>query len=341
MNLWINPNINATRITVSVVGMGVMGTYYSRIYKEMPNVKLVGMADTNINTAKDAAHQFGIPVYTDYRIMLEKERPNVVSVTTPASFHEEISIAALQSGAHVIVEKPMATTLKGAAGMIATARQLNRQLMVAHIERFSPVVQKLRSELQKYDACEIEKIISRRLGPFPERVQDVGVVLDTAIHDIDLIFFLTRQLPHEVVAEVKYELLKSHEDTLTAKLHFKKRFTADLDVNWINIKKKRETIIHGSFGIFHADHIAQKFTWYPSDKESVVFSTPYNNPLEIELKSFIHAINNERAVPVDPKESFLALYLALALFESAKTATPQKINFNADALINKLSGFAD
>lgn len=314
-----------------------MGTHHARIYKKMSNVALVGLGENDPVRAKDASQKFGMPVYSDYRFMLEKERPNVVSVTVSASLHEEITITALQSGAHVIVEKPIATTLKAAARMIATARQFKRRLLVGHIERFNPVIRKLKTELQLYDLGEVRKTISRRLGLFPARVQDVGVVLDTAIHDLDLIFFLTNQIPIEVYANTKHQLLNEHEDTLVANLYFEKGFTSFLDVNWTNVTKVREIIIQGNFGVFHADCITQKLVYYPKGKKLKELSVPYNNPLETELQSFINILNDENGIMIDPKDSFSALYLALALLESGKTASPKKIDFNADELINKLS----
>lgn len=305
-----------------------MGSHHARIYKKMTNLKLVGLGEKNEDAARAATQKFEVPVYSDYRILLEKERPQVVSVATPASLHEEITIAALRAGAHVIVEKPIAITLVGAARMIATAGQVNRKLMVGHIERFSPIVQKLKLELNCYDIGEIHKIISRRFAPCPARIQDVGLVLDTAIHDLDLIFFLTQQMPSEIYADVKYQLHHSHEDTLLATLNYEKGFSSILDINWINTKKTRETIIQGDFGIFHADNITQKLIFYPRGKKAVTYLIRRSDPLELELQFFIGALQEEKLITIDPIESFSALYLALKLLESGKTAMPQKVDSN-------------
>jgi UDP-N-acetylglucosamine 3-dehydrogenase len=305
-----------------------MGSHHARIYKKMRNLKLVGLGEKNEDTARAATQKFEVPVYSDYRTMLEKERPQVVSVATPASQHEEITIAALQAGAHVIVEKPIAITLEGAARMIATARQVNRKLMVGHIERFSPIMQKLKVELNYFNLGSIHKIISRRFAPYPARIQDVGLVLDTAIHDLDLIFFLTQQLPAEISADVKYQLHHAHEDTLLASLDYEKGFSCILDINWINARKTRETIIQGDFGIFHADNITQNLTFYPRGKGAVEYSIRHSDPLELELQFFIDSLKEGKVITIDPIESFSALYLALKLLESGKTGMSQKIDAN-------------
>lgn len=325
-------------ITVAVIGVGIMGSHHARIYKKMTTLKLVGLGEKNGDAARAATQKFEVPVYSDYRTLLEKERPQVVSVTTPASQHEEITVAALRAGAHVIVEKPIAITMEGAARMIATARQVNRKLMVGHIERFSPIVQKLKLELNCYDTGEIRKIISRRFAPYPARIQDVGLILDTAIHDLDLIFFLTQQMPSEIYADVKYQLHHRYEDTLLASLDYEKGFSSILDINWINTKKTRETIIQGDFGIFHADNITQKLFFYPKGKNVVTYPIRHSDPLELELQFFIESLKEEKLITIDPIESLSALYLALKLIESGKTAMPQKVDPNILSRMEKWLG---
>jgi predicted dehydrogenase len=121
--------------------------------------------------------------------MLAVEQPEAVSIAVPTVLHEEVALAALESGAHILVEKPIAATLEEGRQIIAQARDLNRILMVGHIVRFNPAIQALKQKLLAGELGRIFQIVCRRVGPLPTRIRDIGVVIDLAPHDLDLMRF--------------------------------------------------------------------------------------------------------------------------------------------------------
>ncbi len=152
--------------------------------------------------------------------MIAEMKPEAVSVAVPTVLHEEVVLAALEGGAHVLVEKPIAASLEQGRNMINRARELGRQLMVGHIVRFNPAIQQLKQRLNAGELGRIFQIICRRVGPFPARIRDVGVVIDLAPHDVDLMRFLTGLEPLRVYAETEQRIHTEHEDLILGLLRF-------------------------------------------------------------------------------------------------------------------------
>uniref|UniRef100_UPI002ADDE5FD Gfo/Idh/MocA family oxidoreductase n=1 Tax=Thermoflexus sp. TaxID=1969742 RepID=UPI002ADDE5FD len=151
---------------VAVIGVGSVGAQHARIYSELPGVKLVAVADPDPERVGMVAVRYGASLYTDYRQMLEKERPDAVSVAVPTALHEQVGLDALEAGAHVLIEKPIADTLEGARRLIDRARELGRQLMVGHVVRFNPAMQALKRKLEAGELGRVFQIFCRRIGPF-------------------------------------------------------------------------------------------------------------------------------------------------------------------------------
>jgi UDP-N-acetylglucosamine 3-dehydrogenase len=322
-------------VTAAVIGVGVMGSHHARIYGEIAAVKLIGLAEIDPLKAKMVSENFGVFAYTDYQKMLEVLHPQVVSVCVPASQHEEVTIACLEAGAHVIVEKPIATTLEAAARMIVCARRLGRQLMVGHIERFNPIIQVLKNEIDGPRLGKLHQIICRRSAPFPSRVQDVGVVLDSAIHDLDVISFLGHQTPVQVFAEIDHHLHGQHEDTLFSILYYENNFKVLLDVNWLAPIRTREIMIYADHGLLHADTINQTLFFHGNEGITTLLPLPRYDPLKFELQSFLRTVEGETSLEISIQESFSALYLALAIFESGREHQMKHISLTTDSLMEK------
>jgi UDP-N-acetylglucosamine 3-dehydrogenase len=324
-------------ITVAVIGLGVMGSHHARIYGEIASAKLVGLAEIDPDRAKKASRDFGVFAYLDYREMLESVRPQVVSICVPAYLHEELTIACLEAGADVILEKPIATTLEAGARMIVCARRLGRQLMVGHIERFNPIIQILKKEIQGPRLGKLHQIVCRRSAPFPSRVKDVGIVLDTAIHDLDVISFLSGRMPMQVFAETDHYLHGEHEDTLLAVLYYKNNFRALLDVNWLTPIKTRAILVYAENGLLHADTVAQTLFFYGRDQSITLLPVSHHDPLRSELQSFLQAVEHKTLLEVPIQDSFSALYLAQAVLESGRDHQMKDISFTAEPLIENLT----
>jgi len=322
---------------VAVIGVGSMGVHHARIYSELPDVKLVAVADTDPQRAKAVAARYGARPYTDYRRMLEKERPDAVSVAVPTALHESVGLDALEAGAHVLIEKPIAATLEGARRLIDRARQLGRQLMVGHVVRFNPAIQALKRKLEAGELGRVFQIFCRRIGPFPTRIRDVGVVIDLAPHDLDVMRFLLGSEPTRIYAETEQRIHTEHEDLLWGVLRFPEGVVGVLELNWLTPVKVRETIVLGERGMFRVDDLNQDLYFYENGQaadlpwpalqtlrgvsEGCMIRYPIQRyePLKAELEAFIGALKDGRPVPVSGEDGLAALRLALALVESGKT----------------------
>lgn len=322
--------------SVAVIGVGSMGVHHARVYNELAEARLVAVADRNPGDAESAARQFNARAYTDYRKLLEVERPEAVSVAVPTAQHEEIAIAALEAGAHILVEKPIAATLEAGQRIIDCARRHKRLLMVGHILRFNPAIQHLKQKLDSGELGRVFQIVCRRIGPFPLRVQDVGVAIDLATHDLDLMRFLTGMDPLRVFAESEHRLVAEHDDLLLGLLRFPEGITGLLEINRLTPFRVREVLVLGERGLFHVDTLTQDMFFHehmpphetlplssatpkePQSKLPVSFPVPRNEPLKVEIRAFLQAVQGEIKVPVTGRDSLIALCLALTLLESGR-----------------------
>ena len=322
---------------VAVIGVGSMGSNHLRVYSELDDVELVAASDVSQELLDTVSDRFGIATYTDYRELFEKEKPDAVSITVPTTDHEEVATFALQSGAHVLVEKPIAATVEEGQRIIALAKQMKSQLMVGHIIRFNPAIQSLKKRLDNGDLGRIFQIFCRRIGPFPARIRDVGVVVDLAPHDVDIMRFLSGLDPIRVYAETEQQIHTEHEDLLFGLLRFPGGLTGALELNWLTPKKIRETMVIGEKGLFHVDDILQDLyfnenpqasgdLWSPikairgvSEGSMTRFELKRQEPLKAELEAFVQAVENGSPVPVSGEDGLEALRLSLALVESGKT----------------------
>ncbi len=325
-------------IAVGVIGVGAMGRNHARVYAELAGARLVGVADVDLRQAAQVAGHYGAAAYADYHDLLSNpHRPQAVSVAVPTALHEQVVSDALQAGVDVLVEKPIAATLEAAQRLIDQAQAVGRRLMVGHIARFNPAMQLLKQKLEAGELGRIFQIVCRRVGPFPARIRDVGVVVDLAPHDLDLMRFLTGASPLRVFAETEQRIHTEHEDLLLGLLRFPGGVTGSLEINWLTPAKVREVQVLGERGMFRVDDLTQDLFFYEnaqmtgdawqtmqvlrgvSEGQMVRFAFPRYEPLKGELEAFLHAIRADCAVPVPGEDGLEALRLALALVESGRT----------------------
>jgi predicted dehydrogenase len=321
---------------VAVIGVGSMGRNHARVYSELEEAELVAVSDANAKQAESIAEKFGVRAYTDFREMLEKEKPEAVSVAVPTVMHEEVATAALEAGAHVLIEKPIAATVEAGERLIAKAKGVGRKLMVGHIVRFNPAIQALKQKLAAGELGRIFQVFCRRAGPFPTRIQDVGVVVDLAPHDVDLMRFLTDADPIRVYAETEQRLHTNHEDLLWGVLRFADGITGSLEINWLTPTKVRETLVLGERGMFRVDDLTQDLYFYEnayakdvqwstlqtlkgvSEGSMTRYALARFEPLKAELQSFLKSIQDEKPVPVSGEDGLAALKISLALVASGQ-----------------------
>ena len=323
-------------IKTAVVGVGSMGQHHARIYDQLDKSKLVGISDLDFNRAKSIADRYDVPAYENYIDLLEKEKPDAVTIAVPTIKHEKVVTDALEAGAHVLVEKPISATIEEGQRLIKKAEDEKKQLMVGHIVRFNPATQLLKEKLQAGELGRIYQIVSRRVGPFPARIRDVGVIVDLAPHDLDLMRFITGKDPVRVFAETEKRIHTDHEDLLTGMLRFPDGIVGILEINWLTPTKVRETLVLGERGMFRVDDLTQDLYYFEnaqandelwrdlrvikgvSEGQMVRFAIQRQEPLKLELEAFLDALESGDDVPVSGEDGLAALKLALALVESGQ-----------------------
>lgn len=322
---------------VAVIGVGTMGRHHARVYSELPEADLVAISDSDSIRAESTANKFGIRSYTDHREMLEKEKPDAVSVVVPTAMHEKVGMDVLEAGVHLLIEKPISATIEEGTRLIEKARAMKKQLMIGHVVRFDPALQALKQKLDAGELGRIYQIFCRRAGPFPTRIQDVGVVIDLAPHDVDVMRFLTGSDPIRVHSETEQRIHTEHEDLLWASLRFPDGVIGGLEINWLTPTKVREVLVLGERGMFRADALTQDLYFYEnslvndvqwatlqtikgvSEGSMTRYAIPRFEPLKAELQSFLKALQDGKPVPISGEDGLAALKISLALVESGRT----------------------
>jgi predicted dehydrogenase len=266
--------------------------------------------------------------------MLEKEKPEAVSLCVPTALHHAVALRVMEMGSHILVEKPIAATLEEGRAIIARAKECQRVLMVGHIVRFNPAMQALKQKLQAGELGRVFQVFCRRAGPFPARIRDVGVVVDLAPHDVDIMRFLIGADPIRVFAETEQRIHTDHEDLLFGMLRFPEGVVGSLEINWLTPTKIREVLVLGECGMFRVDDLVQDLYFYEnaqagsdlpmslktlkgvSEGSMVRFALQRFEPLKAELQAFLKAVRGEAPVAVTGEDGLEALRLSLALVES-------------------------
>jgi len=284
---------------VGVIGVGSMGKNHVRIYNDLPSVNLVAVSDVNNEQLLSISKKYGVKGYSDYTEMIKNEKIDAVSIVVPTKYHRQVAIDVMSKGINVLLEKPIAANEKDALEIIDCAKKNNIKLMVGHIERFNPVILEVKRRLNELG--EIYKIDVKRIGPFPSRITDVGVVIDLSVHDLDVIRYLIDSNIKRINSEIQQRLHPTHEDSLTALLRYENGVLAILNVNYLSPVKIREISVFGKKGMFRADYLKQelyfyenksyaKDDWSVSEGEVTKIDVNKVEPLLVELKSFINSI---------------------------------------------------
>jgi UDP-N-acetylglucosamine 3-dehydrogenase len=322
---------NMKEVKVAVIGVGNMGRHHARVYSQLKNVKLVAVSDINENVGKEIASKYGCKFYKDYKEMLEKEKIDAVSIAVPTSLHKIVALDAINLGKHVLIEKPIADTVESAKEIIEAAKEKNVKLMIGHIERFNPAVKKLKELLENKKLGDIKTIIIKRVGLFPRQIKDANVVIDLAIHDIDICNYLLNRDPTAIYASAGKALINSREDYANI---FLKYGSVDvfIQVNWITPIKIRNLAVTGTKGYAELNYITQDLKIYKTIfskdetfEELVMLGHPKEvyiplekkEPLKEELESFISYILNDTC-PMPPKNALTALSIANKIMQSYK-----------------------
>jgi len=321
-------------LKTAVIGVGMMGRNHVRIYGLMDNTRLVAVADPSPKALESIGRIYNARVYTDYLQMLDREKPDLVSIAVPTRLHREVAVAAMQRGVHVFLEKPISGDVDEGQQIIDAAQQAGVKLAVGHIERFNPAVIELKKQLDAGQLGRIFQIHARRVGPFPPRIQDVGVVIDLATHELNLLEYLTGSHVDTVYAETESEIHATHEDLLTGILKFKDGTIGILDINWLTPTKIRELSLIGEKGMFLVNYLTQDLYFYENESANgnweglavmgvsegrlIRYNIKRKEPLLAELESFVDAILHDTPPLIGGEEALRAVLLAQKLIESGQ-----------------------
>jgi UDP-N-acetylglucosamine 3-dehydrogenase len=308
------------KIGVAVIGTGFWGKNHARIYKELANTNLVGICDVDAERAKTIAAQFGVKAYTNSARMLKNKEIEAVSVCTWSTVLAKEALKALHAGKHILVEKPMATNTKQAENLLKTAQKNGLHLTVGFLMRFIPGLQHIREAVETKKIGELVSATAKRVSEWPERIGDVGVVKDTAIHDIDVMRYISNEDPISVYAKTGSMRNKKFEDYAQIMLTYESGKSAFIESNWLTPYKTRTLTVTGSDAITRLDYITQEL-WIESKKESIQPRYPFQEPLKLELQHFVECIAEKKKPLVTGVDGIKALQVAeAALRSSAKNA---------------------
>src|SRR5437764_1018427 len=303
-------------LRIGVVGVGIMGSNHARVLAELPGVELVGIADPDHKQASFVAQVLGCSRSGDVDSLLDLGI-DAVTIAAPTHLHREIALTAIARGVHVLVEKPIASTPEEGRDIIAAARRAGVTLMIGHVERFNPAVQAIKDAIRGED---ILSIAITRVGPFPPRMSNVGVVIDLAVHDIDLIRWFTES----DIAEVQPQLssaVAEREDIALLQFRTASGVLAHINTNWLTPFKARNVTVATRdkyvMGDLLTRQVTECFGFQPDGSYSMRhLSVGHAEPLRAELHAFVNAIRNGTTPPVTGGEGVASLEIAIRCLES-------------------------
>jgi len=313
------------KLGVAVIGTGFWGKNHARVYKELENTNLVAICDVDPERAKIIAEQYGVKAYTNSSDMLKDREIQAVSVCTWSTKLAEEALKCLNTGKHVLVEKPMATNTKQAQTLIDTAKANDLHLSVGFLMRFIPGIQQIKQAIETKKIGELVSATAKRVTQWPERIGDVGVVKDTAIHDIDVMHFISGEKPVSVYAKMGNMRHRQFEDYAQIMLTYEGGKTAFIEANWLTPYKIRSLNVTGSEAIMRLDYNSQEL-WIENATETVQPRSPFKEPLKAELVHFIECIIEKKTPVITGEDGYNALEIATAAMESSVKNTVMKLN---------------
>lgn len=316
----------AEKIRVAVIGAGNMGKNHLRNYALLPDAELAGLADINPKTANLAA-QYGIPHFTDYKQMLDELQPRAVSIVVPTPLHYKVASEAMGRGIHCLLEKPIASTVEEADKLIKLAERQGIIFTVGHIEHYNPLIRKLKSMVDGGRVGKVTSITCKRVGGFPAVEPKTDVIIDLAVHDIDIISHLLEKQPEHIYSHGSRTHHSKEIDSAEILMDYGDA-SGFVQANWLTPVKIRTVAITGSAGYVEGNYITQELEYYKHNMEKIddgfssfvikmgepereVIKVDFEEPLAIELKSFLSKINGNNTHLVEPQDAREALRLAL------------------------------
>ena len=312
-------------VNVGVIGVGAMGENHVRVYHKMEEANLIAVSDVSERALKKIEKKYGAKGYTDYCELLENPDIEVVSVCVPTTFHHAVVMEAIRHKKHILVEKPIAFTLTEAEEMITAAKEAGVILATGHVERFNPAVQKAKELIDDGVIGDIVSAFAKRVGPLPPRIKDVGVSIDLAIHDLDIMNYLFEEEITQVYGTMNSSFDDSEfEDHAEIMVSFDNESTGIIEVNWLTPYKRRELELTGTAGIISVDYIQQSIEVYGKFAQDIEIK--HEEPLKGELNSFLHSVVEGEEPVITGEDGLKALKMVIAANKSSKEHRPISLN---------------
>ena len=322
-------------LRVGLAGLGSMGRNHLRILAGRPDIRLAAIADP-VAAALDAAiSSCDAQAFDEPLAMIAEAELDAIVIAAPTTSHVPLALAAIERDVPVLVEKPLAESAEEGERIVAAARKRGVPVQVGHVERFNPAVLELGRLLDDGWLSTVYSIASRRAGPFPARIRDVGVTIDLATHDADILSWIAGERPSRVYAETAQRIHASHEDLLFGLLHFPSGATGMLDVNWLTPAKRRQLVVVGEEGMFELDYLTQRLTFtrasdttnprliggYAPTFEGDIAELPVasGEPLAAEIDAFLRVVRVGGRPIVDAEDGLWAVAIAASLLTAAET----------------------
>jgi predicted dehydrogenase len=308
-------------LRLGVIGVGTMGSNHARVLAGLSGIHLVGVADPDRGQRDLVNRAVGCPAVNDYQALL-KLGVDAVTIAAPTHLHHEIALTCIGRGIHVLVEKPIASTVEEGHDIIAAARRAGVTLMVGHVERFNPAVQAIKEAIRGED---ILSIAITRVGPFPPRMSNVGVVIDLAVHDIDLIRWFTDSDIVEVQPQLS-SAVAEREDIALLQFRTASGVLAHINTNWLTPFKARNVTVATRrkyvMGDLLTRQVTECFGFQPDGAYSMRhLSVGHDEPLRAELIAFVNAVRDGKPPSVTGEEGVASLDIATRCLERRPVAT--------------------
>ncbi len=319
-------------LRAGLIGLGMMGRHHARVLGSLDGVELVAVADPGGDVHGVAA---GRPVLASVEELVAHGIDYCV-VAVPTALHEEVGLTLAGAGVHTLIEKPLAADADASRRLVEAFESAELVGAVGHIERYNPALQEARRRLAAGELGQVYQIITRRQGPFPARIADVGVVKDLATHDIDLTAWVAGSSFASVAAQVAHRSGRDHEDLVAVVGSLENGTVTSHLVNWLSPLKERVTVITGERGALVADTLTADLTFYAngtvatswedlaqfrgvSEGDVVRYAIAKPEPLRTEHEAFRDAVLGKDADVVTMRQGMAVVAVAEAVLRSAAT----------------------
>jgi predicted dehydrogenase len=325
--------MNKPRLRAGLIGVGAMGRHHARVLKALDGVDLIAAADPGGDPYGVLAD---IPLLPDVQSLIALQ-PDYAVVVCPTAQHEPVALQLAEAGIPALIEKPLAHDTPAAQRVVEAFESRGLVAAVGHIERYNPALQSLRTRLEAGELGEVFQVATRRQGPFPNRIADVGVVKDLATHDLDLTGWVTGTKYTSVAAKTAHRSGRPHEDLVTVLGELDSGVIANHLVNWLSPLKERVAIVTGEKGCFVADTLTADLTFFAngstrtewdaisvfrgvSEGDMTRYAIPKREPLVLEHETFRDAVEGKTdAGIVTLRQGLRAVMVAEAVLDSART----------------------